>query len=75
MTHRTFWNTSTPKRSNARPAEDVAGRKADIDAALKLSPGWSVALSAQAALRKHLSGTLNQVDEIRTRHPNFLTDV
>jgi DNA-binding GntR family transcriptional regulator len=30
--------------------------------------------AAQAALRKHLSGTLNQIDEIRRRHPNFLAD-
>jgi DNA-binding GntR family transcriptional regulator len=30
--------------------------------------------AAQAALRKHLSGTLNQIDQIRTSHPNFLTD-
>jgi DNA-binding GntR family transcriptional regulator len=30
--------------------------------------------AAQAALRKHLSGTLSQVDQIRTRHPDFLTD-
>ncbi|WP_429452676.1 GntR family transcriptional regulator [Paraburkholderia sp. WC7.3g] len=30
--------------------------------------------AAQAALRKHLSGTLNQIDQIRTSHPNFLAD-
>ncbi|SAL24078.1 GntR family transcriptional regulator [Caballeronia arvi] len=30
--------------------------------------------AADAALRKHLSGTLSQVDEIRTRHPTFVTD-
>jgi DNA-binding GntR family transcriptional regulator len=30
--------------------------------------------AAQAALRRHLSGTLNQVDQIRASHPNFLTD-
>jgi DNA-binding GntR family transcriptional regulator len=30
--------------------------------------------SAQAALRKHLSGTLNQLDQIRASHPDFLTD-
>jgi GntR family transcriptional regulator, rspAB operon transcriptional repressor len=30
--------------------------------------------AAQAGLRKHLSGTLNQIDQIRTSHPNFLTD-
>jgi GntR family transcriptional regulator, rspAB operon transcriptional repressor len=30
--------------------------------------------AAQAALRKHLSGTLNQVEQIRTSHPNFVTD-
>ncbi|HXZ09688.1 MAG TPA: GntR family transcriptional regulator, partial [Paraburkholderia sp.] len=29
---------------------------------------------AQAALRKHLSGTLNQVDQIRASHPDFLTE-
>ncbi|MBB5457794.1 DNA-binding GntR family transcriptional regulator [Paraburkholderia sp. MM5496-R1] len=30
--------------------------------------------AAQAALRKHLSGTLSQIDQIRTSHPNFLAD-
>ncbi|BAN27484.1 GntR family transcriptional regulator [Caballeronia insecticola] len=30
--------------------------------------------AADAALRKHLSGTLNQIDEIRTSHPTYLTD-
>jgi len=30
--------------------------------------------SAQAALRKHLSGTLNQLDQIRASYPDFLTD-
>ncbi|SAK45572.1 GntR family transcriptional regulator [Caballeronia hypogeia] len=30
--------------------------------------------AADAALRKHLSGTLSQVDQIRTRHPTFLSD-
>jgi DNA-binding GntR family transcriptional regulator len=30
--------------------------------------------SAQAALRKHLSSTLNQLDQIRASHPDFLTD-
>lgn len=30
--------------------------------------------SAQAALRKHLSGTLNQLEQIRASHPDFLTD-
>jgi DNA-binding GntR family transcriptional regulator len=30
--------------------------------------------AAQAALRKHLSGTLNQLDQIRASHPDFLTD-
>ena len=30
--------------------------------------------ATQAALRKHLSGTLNQIDQIRTSHPNFLAD-
>ncbi|NML31689.1 GntR family transcriptional regulator [Paraburkholderia antibiotica] len=30
--------------------------------------------AAQVALRKHLSGTLNQIDQIRTSHPSFLTD-
>jgi len=30
--------------------------------------------AAQAALRQHLSGTLNQIDQIRTSHPNFLAD-
>jgi DNA-binding GntR family transcriptional regulator len=30
--------------------------------------------AADAALRRHLSGTLSQVDEIRTRHPTFVTD-
>lgn len=30
--------------------------------------------AAQAALRKHLSGTLSQVDQIRTSHPDYLTD-
>jgi GntR family transcriptional regulator, rspAB operon transcriptional repressor len=30
--------------------------------------------AAQSALRKHLSGTLNQIDQIRTSHPNFLAD-
>jgi len=29
--------------------------------------------AAQAALRKHLSGTLSQVEQIRARHPNFVT--
>ncbi|MCC8395535.1 GntR family transcriptional regulator [Paraburkholderia sp. MMS20-SJTR3] len=29
---------------------------------------------AQAALRKHLSSTLNQIDQIRASHPNFLAD-
>jgi GntR family transcriptional regulator, rspAB operon transcriptional repressor len=31
-------------------------------------------VAAQSALRKHLSGTLNQIDQIRTSHPNFLAD-
>lgn len=30
---------------------------------------------AQAALRKHLSGTLSQIEQIRQRHPNFVTSV
>ncbi|WP_085486053.1 GntR family transcriptional regulator [Paraburkholderia susongensis] len=30
--------------------------------------------AAQAALRKHLSGTLSQVDQIRASYPNFLAD-
>ncbi|GAB5094286.1 GntR family transcriptional regulator [Caballeronia sp. HLA56] len=30
--------------------------------------------AADAALRKHLSGTLHQIDQIRTRHPTFLAD-
>jgi len=30
--------------------------------------------AAQAALRRHLSGTLNQIDQIRTSHPDFLAD-
>jgi GntR family transcriptional regulator, rspAB operon transcriptional repressor len=30
--------------------------------------------AAQEALRNHLSGTLNQIDQIRTSHPNFLAD-
>ncbi|RZF29046.1 GntR family transcriptional regulator [Paraburkholderia sp. UYCP14C] len=30
--------------------------------------------AAQAALRKHLSGTLSQIDQIRTSHPTFLAD-
>lgn len=30
--------------------------------------------AAQAALRKHLSGTLSQVDEIRKRHPGLVTE-
>ncbi|MCC8402427.1 GntR family transcriptional regulator [Paraburkholderia sp. MMS20-SJTN17] len=30
--------------------------------------------AAQAALRKHLSGTLSQIDQIRTSHPSFLAD-
>jgi GntR family transcriptional regulator, rspAB operon transcriptional repressor len=30
--------------------------------------------AAQAALRKHLSGTLNQLEQIRASHPDFLTD-
>ncbi|MFT4063850.1 GntR family transcriptional regulator [Paraburkholderia sp.] len=30
--------------------------------------------AAQAALRKHLSGTLSQIDQIRASHPNFLAD-
>lgn len=30
--------------------------------------------AAQAAVRKHLSGTLNQIDQIRESHPTFLTD-
>ena len=30
--------------------------------------------AAQAALRKHLSGTLSQIDQIRTSYPNFLAD-
>ena len=28
---------------------------------------------AQAALRKHLSGTLNQIEQIRDRHPDYVT--
>ena len=32
------------------------------------------ASAAQAAMRKHLSGTLSQLDQIRTSHPAFLTD-
>lgn len=32
------------------------------------------AVAAQAALRAHLSGTLSQADEIRTRHPDFVAD-
>jgi DNA-binding GntR family transcriptional regulator len=32
------------------------------------------ATAAQAALRKHLSGTLNQVDQIRTSHPAYLAN-
>jgi DNA-binding GntR family transcriptional regulator len=30
--------------------------------------------AAQAALRKHLSGTLSQIDQIRSSHPSFLAD-
>ncbi|EDZ99878.1 transcriptional regulator, GntR family [Burkholderia sp. H160] len=30
--------------------------------------------AAQAALRKHLSGTLSQIDQIRASHPDFLAD-
>ena len=30
--------------------------------------------AAQAALRGHLSGTLHQIEQIRTSHPDFLTD-
>jgi DNA-binding GntR family transcriptional regulator len=30
--------------------------------------------AAQVAVRDHLSGTLSKVDEIRRRHPDFLTD-
>ncbi|WP_269502034.1 GntR family transcriptional regulator [Burkholderia sp. IMCC1007] len=30
--------------------------------------------AAQAAVRKHLSGTLHQIDQIRATHPTFLTD-
>jgi DNA-binding GntR family transcriptional regulator len=30
--------------------------------------------AAEAALRKHLSGTLSQVDEIRASYPDYLTD-
>ena len=29
--------------------------------------------AAQAALRKHLSGTLSQIEQIRERHPNYVT--
>lgn len=29
--------------------------------------------SAQAALRNHLSGTLNQIEQIRARHPDYVT--
>lgn len=31
--------------------------------------------AAQAALRKHLCGTLGHVEQIRRRHPNFVTSV
>ncbi|SIT45123.1 Transcriptional regulator [Paraburkholderia ribeironis] len=30
--------------------------------------------AAQVAVRKHLSGTLSQIDQIRESHPTFLTD-
>jgi len=30
------------------------------------------AVAAQSALREHLSGTLNQIEEIRQRYPNFV---
>jgi GntR family transcriptional regulator, rspAB operon transcriptional repressor len=30
--------------------------------------------AAQAAVRKHLSGTLSQIDQIRSSHPTFLAD-
>jgi GntR family transcriptional regulator, rspAB operon transcriptional repressor len=30
--------------------------------------------ASQAAVRKHLSGTLNQIDQIRASHPTYLTD-
>lgn len=38
-------------RSLARPKEDVAGRRADLDAALKLEPGFAAAVAAKAALQ------------------------
>ncbi len=37
-------------RSETRPKTDVAGRRADLDAALKLDPGFTTALVARALL-------------------------
>jgi tetratricopeptide (TPR) repeat protein len=43
-------------RSTLRPIEDRAGRKADIDAALKLDPKSALALAQQARLQRELDG-------------------
>jgi hypothetical protein len=64
------WRASGGRRSAGRPARTSA-RCEDHTALVDAIEQGDGAL-AQEVLRRHLSGTLSNIDEIRNRHPSFV---